>query len=470
MQPKSAVMEHRAEKDSMGEMQVPADSLYGASTQRAVLNFPVSEKRFPRVFLEALGAVKAAAAAANMKLGKLDPKLGEPLRKAALAVRNGEHDSQFVVDIYQTGSGTSTNTNVNEVIANLANLSLGEPVGKKSPVHPNDHVNMGQSSNDVIPTAIHVSAVLDIERRLLAALDALANALAAKAEAFRDVVKTGRTHLQDATPVTLGQEFSGYATQVKNCRRRIERSLEELRELAIGGTAVGTGMNTHPQFARLVCEDLGRQFSTQFREAPNHFESLAAKDTCAEVSGALKVLAVALTKVANDIRWLSSGPRAGFGEITIPETQPGSSIMPGKVNPVIAESVLQVAAQVVGNDLVVATGAAAGNFELNVMMPVIAYNLLDSINLLANVCNNFKEKCVDGIQANAEQCAETIERGLSLVTAFSPVIGYDKAAHLSQKAYRENKTIREVAREEGLFSDEELDRLLDPRTMLQPEG
>ena len=461
-------MEYRVEKDSMGEMQVPGDSLYGASTQRAVLNFPVSDKRFPRVFLEALGAVKAAAAAANMKLGKLDPKLGEPVRKAALAVRDGEHDAQFVVDIYQTGSGTSTNTNANEVIANVANVGLGEPIGKKSPVHPNDHVNMGQSSNDVIPTAIHVSAVLDIERGLLPALHALGDSLAEKAEAFQGIVKTGRTHLQDATPVTLGQEFSGYAQQIGRCRSRIEGTLDNLRDLAIGGTAVGTGINTHPDFARLVCEDLSGQFKTEFREAPNHFESLAAKDTCVEVSGALKVLAVALTKIANDVRWLSSGPRTGIGEITVPETQPGSSIMPGKVNPVIAESVLQVAAQVMGNDVTIATGGAAGNFELNVMMPVIAYNLLDSISLSANVCKVFKEKCVDGIQANAERCAETIEQGLSLVTAFAPVIGYDKAAKLSEKAFRENKTIREVAREEGLFSEEELDRLLDPGTMLQP--
>jgi fumarate hydratase class II len=452
----------------MGEMQVPDDSLYGASTQRAVLNFPVSDKRFPRVFLEALGAVKAAAAAANMKLGKLDPKLGEPVRKAAVSVRDGQSDSHFVVDIYQTGSGTSTNTNANEVIANLANVGLGEPIGKKSPVHPNDHVNMGQSSNDVIPTAIHVSAALDIERRLLPALDALGDSLEQKAESFKGVIKTGRTHLQDATPVTLGQEFSGYAVQIRNCRGRLEKTLENLRELAIGGTAVGTGINTHPDFARLVCEDLNEQFKIPFREAPNHFESLAAKDTCVEVSGAVKVLAVALTKIANDIRWLSSGPRTGIGEIAIPETQPGSSIMPGKVNPVIAESVLQVAAQVMGNDVAVTMGGAAGNFELNVMMPVIAYNLLDSINLLTNACTMFKEKCVDGINANAERCEDTIEQGLSLVTSFAPVIGYDKAAKLSQKAFQENKTIREVAKEEGLFSDEELNRLLDPTTMLHP--
>ena len=462
-------MEYRVEKDSMGEMRVPVDSLFGASTQRAVLNFPVSDKRFSRVFLEALGAVKAASASANMKLGKLDPALGEPVRKAALAVRDGEYDAHFVVDIYQTGSGTSTHTNANEVIANVANVGLGEPIGKKSPVHPNDHVNMGQSSNDVIPTAIHVSAVLDVERSLLPALDALEEALSKKAEAFRDVVKTGRTHLQDATPVTLGQEFSGYAVQIKNCRGRIGRSLENLKELAIGGTAVGTGINTHPKFAGLVCADLSKQFGTDFREAPNHFESLAAKDTCVEASGTLKVLAVALTKIANDIRWLSSGPRTGLGEIAIPETQPGSSIMPGKINPVIAESVLQVAAQVMGNDVTIGVGGASGNFELNVMMPVIAFNLLDSTRLLANVCGIFKEKCIDGIEANAERAAETIERGLSLVTAFAPVIGYDKAGALSQQAFRENKTIRELAKEQKLFSDEELDRLLDPRSMLHPE-
>ncbi len=461
-------METRIERDSMGEMEVPGDSLYGASTRRAVLNFPVSDKRFPRAFLEALGAIKAGAAAANMKLGKLDPKLGEPIRKAAEAVRDGEHDDHFVVDIYQTGSGTSTNTNANEVIANVANVGLGEPIGKKAPVHPNDHVNMGQSSNDVIPTTIHVSALIGIERDLLPALEGLRESLTAKAEAFKDIVKTGRTHLQDATPVTLGQEFSGYATQIRNCHGRIESCLANLRELAIGGTAVGTGINTHPRFANLVCESLSEQLKTEFRKASNHFESLAAKDTCVEVSGALKVLAAALTKIANDIRWLSSGPRTGFGEIAIPETQPGSSIMPGKVNPVIAESVLQVAAQVVGNDAVVTWGGAAGNFELNVMMPVVALNLLDSISLLANVCGIFREKCVDGVEANVDRMSETIERGLSLVTALAPVIGYDKAATLSQQAFRENKTIREVVREHDMISDDELDKLLDPTTMLHP--
>lgn len=461
-------MEMRIEKDSMGEMEVPADSLYGASTQRAVLNFPVSSKRFPRVFLEALGAIKAAGASANMKLGKLNPELGEPIRNAAEAVRDGEYDDHFVVDIYQTGSGTSTNTNANEVIANVANVVLGEPIGKKAPVHPNDHVNMGQSSNDVIPTAIHVSSVLEIVRNLLPALDELGESLASKAEAYKDVVKTGRTHLQDATPVTLGQEFSGYAAQVRNCRGRIENCLPPLRELAIGGTAVGTGINTHPRFASFLCENLSEQFQEEFSETPNHFESLAAKDVCVELSGALKVLAVALTKIANDIRWLSSGPRAGFSEISIPETQPGSSIMPGKVNPVIAESVLQVAAQVVGNDAVVTWGGAAGNFELNVMMPVIALNLLDSVSLLANVCKIFKEKCVDGVEANFSKMNETIEQSLSLVTALAPVLGYDKAAALSQRAFQENKTIRDVVREEDLMSDADLDSLLDPTSMLHP--
>ncbi|MFQ5896313.1 MAG: class II fumarate hydratase, partial [Nitrospinota bacterium] len=456
--------------DSMGEMQIPEEYLYGASTQRAVENFPISGKRFPRPLIEALGAIKAASAAANEKLGKLEARLAEAIRRASLEVREGRHDRHFVLDIFQTGSGTSTNMNANEVIANLANVSLGGKVGDKRPVHPNDHVNMGQSSNDVFPSAIHVAAVVQIERKLLPSLEGLAKALAAKAEAFGDTIKTGRTHLQDATPVTLGQEFSGYAAQVANGAKRARASLAALRELPIGGTAVGTGINTHRDFARLVCADLSEQFGTEFREAENHFEAQAAKDACVEASGALRTVAVSLTKVANDIRWLASGPRCGLGEISIPSTQPGSSIMPGKVNPVIAEALIQVAAQVMGNDLAVSLGGAGSYFELNTMMPLIAQNLLESVELLANASEVFRAKCVEGIEANREKCQETIERGLALGTSLVPAIGYDRVAQVAYRAFAENKTIREVVLEEGLLPAEELPRLLDPRAMLEPEG
>jgi fumarate hydratase class II len=457
----------RIEKDSMGEMKVPAGALYGASTQRAVENFPVSGLRFPRAFIEALGAVKAAAARANGDLGLLDPEVARAIASAADEVAEGRHDGQFVLDVFQTGSGTSTNMNANEVIANLAAMRLGGKVGDRSRVHPNDHVNFGQSSNDVIPTAIHIAAVLGLRRRLVPALEALRDSLAAKAVEFRDEIKTGRTHLMDATPVTLGQEFGGYARQVENAIARIEGTYGRLQELAIGGTAVGTGINTHPDFARRICEDLGR-LGVPFREAADHFEAQGSKDACVEASGALKALAVALIKISNDIRWLGSGPRCGLGEIALPATQPGSSIMPGKVNPVICESVIQVAAQAIGNDAAVTLGGLYGNFELNVCMPLIARNLLEPIEFLAAVCRIFVEKCIDGLRANPERCAATIEESLSLCTSFAPVIGYDRAALIAKEAFRTGKTVRRVAREMKVLPDEEIDRILDPRKMLRP--
>ncbi len=458
----------RIERDSMGEMRVPLDCLYGASTKRAVENFPVSGVRFPRSFIHALGVIKSTAAKVNLELGLLEPQTASAIQEAAEEVASGKHDAHFVVDIFQTGSGTSTNMNANEVIANLAAVKLGGKIGDRSKVHPNDQVNFGQSSNDVIPTAIHVAASLELKMKLVPALEALQRSLSAKAKEFQEVIKTGRTHLMDATPVTLGQEFGGYARQIENSIARIEATFERLGELAIGGTAVGTGINTHAQFAPRACAELSRRLGFSFREAADHFEGQGSKDTCVEVSGALKTLACALLKIANDIRWLASGPRCGLGEISIPPTQPGSSIMPGKVNPVLAESVIQVAAQVIGNDAAITLGGLSGNFELNVMMPLIARNLLESIEILANVCRIFQERCIDGIEANAARCEATVEESLSLVTAFAPVIGYDQAAAIAKEAFQTGKTIRQVARERKLLSEEQIDAILDPRKMLQP--
>ena len=460
--------DHRLEKDSMGEMRSPAGSLYGASTQRAVENFPVSGLRFGRDFIEILGVVKACCAQVNKDLGKLDPKLADSVFAAAEEIARGLHDEHFVVDVFQTGSGTSTNMNFNEVAANVANRAVGSAIGSKKPVHPNDHVNMGQSSNDIIPTVIHVAAAVAIKRKLLPALTVLQSDLEAKAKAFAGIVKTGRTHLQDATPVTLGQEFSGYAAQVKKCAERIERVLPSLCELPIGGTAVGTGINTDPKFGHLVSARLAKRLGLPFREADNHFEAQASKDACVETSGALSTLAVALTKIANDIRWLSSGPRNGLGEIVIPPTQPGSSIMPGKVNPVIPESVLQVCAKVMGNHTTITFAGASGSFELNVMMPLIAHDLLQSIGILAGGSRILAEKCVRGIEPNHARIAETVERSLMLATPLAPVVGYDKAAEISKKAFAENKTVRQVALETLELSKEQLAEILDPSKMTVP--
>jgi fumarate hydratase class II len=457
----------RIERDSMGEMEVPANAYYGAQTQRAVLNFPISGIRFSRAFIRALGLIKRAAAEVNRELGLLDARLGDAIVKASQEVADGAWDDQFVVDIFQTGSGTSTNMNANEVIANRAAELLGEPRGAKV-VHPNDHVNMGQSSNDVIPTAIHVAALELAERRLIPALQTLHEGLAEKARQFDDVIKIGRTHLQDATPIRLGQEFGGYASQIAHGIRRVERALEDIRELAIGGTAVGTGINTHPEFGRRMAARLSELTGLAFREAENHFEAQGAKDAAVQLSGTLKTVAVSLMKIANDIRWLGSGPRCGIGELIIPATQPGSSIMPGKVNPVIAESVMMVAAQVIGNDVVVTTAGELGNFELNVMMPVLAHNLLQSLEILANAAANFDRRLVRGLEADRERAASLVEQSLAMVTVLAPVIGYDRAAEIAKKSYQTRRTVRELVLEENILPREEVERLLDPWSQTEP--
>jgi fumarate hydratase class II len=453
--------DYRIERDTLGEMKVPADALWGASTQRAVENFPVSGIGFPRRFIRALGAIKMTAAQVNMKLDVVDERRGKAIEDAARQVMDGELDDHFVVDIFQTGSGTSTNMNANEVIANRATQILGAEIGSKE-VHPNDHVNQGQSSNDVIPTASHVSVSSAITEDLLPALKKLHEALSAKAKEYADVVKTGRTHLQDATPVTLGQEFSGYASQIEHGIRRVENTLPHMRELAIGGTAVGTGLNAHPEFAGRVCDGLSKIFDQKFVEAPNHFEAQAARDALVEASGALKTVAVSMSKIANDVRWLATGPRTGLSEISIPATQPGSSIMPGKVNPVIPEAVRQVCAQVIGNDAAVTVGGHADNFELNVMIPVMTYNVLQSIEILANVAAIFVDKCIAGIEANRERCRTYAELSPALATALAPVLGYDKAAQIAKDALVKDKTIRDLVVEEGLLDPKEADKLLDP--------
>jgi fumarate hydratase class II len=451
----------------MGEVKVPKSAYYGAQTQRAVDNFPVSGIGFPPRFIRALAIIKHAAASANQELGLLDPKIADVIRQAAREVMEGKLDREFVVDIFQTGSGTSTNMNANEVIANRAVELLGKQKGSKE-VHPNDHVNMSQSSNDVIPTAIHVSSLEALHRDLLPALRRLHQALTAKAKEFDRIVKIGRTHLADATPIRLGQEFSGYARQIELNIERIDSAASGLEELALGGTAVGTGINTHPEFPSRTIKKISQMTELPFREAANHFEAQAARDAVVQVSGALKTLAVSLIKVANDLRWLSSGPRCGIGEIGLPDTQPGSSIMPGKVNPVMCESVLQVAAHVVGCDATITLCGQAGNFELNVMMPIMALRLLESITFSARVTEAFTEKCIVGIEANKERCEELIEKSLAMVTALAPVIGYDAAAKIAKESFTTGKTVREVALEHNVLPPEKLSKVLDPWRMTEP--
>jgi fumarate hydratase class II len=412
--------------------------------------------------------IKMAAARTNMELRLLDRRLGEAIFQAAQEVMEGKFDHQFVLDIFQTGSGTSTNMNANEVIAHRANQILGGKIGDKKPIHPNDQVNLGQSSNDVIPSAIHISALEGIQKDLLPALKTLQKALEKKAGEFDGVMKIGRTHLQDATPIRLGQEFSGYASMVKHGVRRLEALRGNLGELALGGTAVGTGINTHPRFARLVIKKINKMTGLSFREAENHFEAQGSKDAVVEASGALKTLSVSLTKIANDIRWLGSGPRCGIGEVLIPPVQPGSSIMPGKVNPVLPEALCQVAAQVIGNDLTIAIGGMLGNFELNVMMPVMAYNLLQSIHLLSRALSVFTEKCVKGLKADEARCREMIEKSLAMVTALSPRIGHDAAAGIAREAHETGRTVREIATEKKILPQRELERILDPWRMTKP--
>jgi fumarate hydratase class II len=459
--------EFRTESDSMGQMQIPADAYYGAQTARAVENFPISNLRFPRQFIRALGLIKKNAAAANTSLDLLPQKISDAIQKAAQEVIDGKLDSQFVVDIFQTGSGTSTNMNVNEVIANRACEISGGQRGDKS-VHPNDHVNRGQSSNDVIPTAIHLAALDGIVHHLIPALAELHSALDKKAKEFDSVLKIGRTHLQDATPIRLGQEFSGYASQIEHRIARLKSLEKYLGELPLGGTAVGTGINTHLEFAKRTIEGIARETKLNLREAANHFESQGAIDALVEASGALKTVAVSLIKIANDIRWLGSGPRCGLGEIKLPATQPGSSIMPGKVNPVMCEMAIQVGAQVIGNDAAVTFAGTFGNFELNTMLPVAAHNLLQAIDLLTTASEVFGRRCVSGLEADAQKCESNIEKSLAMCTALAPEIGYDKAAKIAKVAYETGKTVREVALEISGLDKKKIDELLDPKGQTEP--
>ena len=459
----------RIERDTMGELAVPAEAYYGVQTARAIENFPISSLRMPRAVIRAMGMIKRAAATVNHTLGLLDKKSAEAIKQAATEVVDGKLDAEFPVDVFQTGSGTSTNMNTNEVISNRATELLGGVRGSKL-VHPNDQVNLGQSSNDVIPTAIHVAASEMMQQQLLPALTRLHKALKGKAKEFDKVVKIGRTHLQDATPVRLGQEFGGYARQIELGIQRVKQAQEALSEVALGGTAVGTGLNCHPKFSSKVMAIISKETGCSFKEAKNHFEAQSAQDSLVEASGYLRTLAVSLMKIANDIRWLGSGPRCGLGEINVPETQHGSSIMPGKVNPVIAESVTMVCAQVIGNDVTVTVGGQAANFELIVMMPVMAYNLLQSIELLATASNNFSAKCIEGIKANEERCKSLIEESLAMCTALAPEIGYEAAAKLAKDAYKSGKTVREVAKEQKVLPDRRLADLLDPWRMTEPGG
>ncbi len=468
-------IQYRTERDTMGEMQVPADALYGASTARAVDNFPIAHRPVPASVIHAFGYLKSACASANQSLGKLDATRGEAIIAAANEVAEGKHDEHFPVDIYQTGSGTSTNMNANEVIANLANQKLGLGIGAKNAegaVHPNDHVNMGQSSNDTFPTAMHIAASLTAQRQLIPAMERVRDALGAKAKQWESIVKIGRTHLMDATPITVGQVFSGYEAQAGYCATRGGRTLARLSEnLPIGGTAVGTGINTHPEFAQRVCSALTTDLGIEFKEAENHPEAQAAKDSFVNAHGELKTIAVAFSKIANDIRHLGSGPRCGIFELMLPATQPGSSIMPGKVNPVICESVMQVSCRVIGNDATVTTaglGGVGSLFELNVAMPVMIHAVLESMELLTNVGHVMVDKLIEGLEVNEERCKALIDQSLMMVTSLAPVLGYETCAKLAKQAFAEGKTIRQLVTDEGLLDAAKLDELLDPMSMTQP--
>jgi fumarate hydratase class II len=458
----------RNEKDSMGDMQVPDDAYYGAQTQRAVENFPISGITISKSMIQALGKIKRSAAIVNHELGLLDDDRKNAIVHASDEIIEGKFDSQFPVDIYQTGSGTSSNMNCNEILSNRASEIMGGNIGAKDPVHPNDHVNLGQSSNDVIPTAIHIAANTMLEEELIPALQNLADELGKKSASFSDIVKIGRTHLQDATPITLGQEFSGYVQMVKNGIKRIQNTQGFLSELALGGTAVGTGINTKAEFGSLMAKEISRLTGISFSEATNHFEAQGAQDAAVETSGALKTIAVSLSKIANDIRWLGSGPRAGLGELILPAVQPGSSIMPGKTNPVICEAMIQGCAQVIGNDMAITIGGQGGVFELNLMLPLIAHNLTNSITILSNSTNIFTEKLITGLKANKEKCAGYIEGSLAMCTSLVPVIGYDKAANIAYKAFNSGKTVREIALEENVLDKDKLNEILDPVSMTKP--
>ena len=457
----------RIERDSMGEMSVPDDALYGASTQRAVLNFPISGRPLPEAFIRGLGLVKLACARANGELGRLPPEKGRLIEQAAREVADGKLTAHFPLDVFQTGSATSTNTNANEVIANRCSDLAGQPIGSKWPVHPNDDVNLGQSSNDVIPTTLHLSVAVALQTQLAPALATLATELERKSAAFADVVKIGRTHLMDATPLTLGQEFSGYAAQVRKAEARTQRAVAALGELAIGGTAVGTGLIAHPEFAGRVCRILSAETGLPFREAANHFEAQGARDDCVEVAGQLATVAASLTKIANDVRWLGSGPRAGLGELRLPATQPGSSIMPGKVNPVMSEMLVQACLYVQGLAQTVVQCGREGQFELNVTLPLIAHCLHEAVHVLANAARVFAERCVAGLEADAVRCRELVDRSLMLVTALNPHIGYDRAAAVAKEALATGRTLREIVLEQKLLDAATLDRALDPLGMTQ---
>ncbi len=461
-------MEYRKESDSMGTVEVPNDRYYGAQTQRSLNNFKIGEERFPRPFIRAYGLLKKAAATVNERLGNLDRTLATAIRQAADEVIEGKWDDHFPLVVWQTGSGTQTNMNFNEVIANRAIEILGGQLGSKTPVHPNDHVNMAQSTNDTFPTAINIATVESVTHHLLPALEKLQAALEAKAKAFNSIVKLGRTHLQDATPLSLGQEFSGYTAQVKNGIARVKQALNSCYALAMGGTAVGTGLNTVAGFGDQVAKEIADITGLPFVTAPNKFEALAAQDSIVEMSGALKVLAGSLFKIANDLRWLASGPRSGIGEIILPSNEPGSSIMPGKVNPTQCEAMTMVCTQVMGNDVTITLAGASGNFELNVYRPVIAFNILQSVRLLGDVCDSFTRNAVVGIEPNEERIWHNLHNSLMLVTALNPYIGYDKAAQVAKKAYQENKTLRETVIELGYMSGEEFDRVVKPEKMIHP--
>jgi len=453
----------RIEKDTMGSVNVPSSALFGAQTQRAIDNFPISDNKFMFDFIKAVTIIKRSAALSNYKLNLITKSQKKSILIATDKILNGEYNEHFPIDIFQTGSGTSTNMNVNEVISNLANKFIND----KTNIHPNDHVNMGQSSNDVIPTAINVSSMIMIEEDLIPALKSMISLLNEKESEFKNVLKIGRTHLQDATPITLGQEFSGYKEMIHKSLKRIEQSKENLRRLAQGGTAVGTGINTHANFGKMVATEISDYTKVKFVESPNHFEAQSSQDSVVEFSGSLKTLSVCLNKIANDIRWLASGPRSGLGELIIPPVQPGSSIMPGKVNPVICESMIQVCAQVIANDTAITLGGLGGVFELNLMLPLIAHNLLYSIKILSNSINVFNDKLLSGIKADEKKCNDYIEKSLAMCTSLAPVIGYDKAAEIAYEAYNSGKTIKEVVLDKNILSKEKVDSILDPKNMLK---
>lgn len=457
----------RIEKDTMGEMKVPDDSYYGAQTQRAFQNFKISDLKIPRPMIASIAMIKRSASIVNHQLGFFDSKTKDAIVNACDEVIQGKFDKQFIVDIYQTGSGTSSNMNANEIIANRACEILSGKKGNKTLIHPNDHVNLGQSSNDVIPTAIHIATMLELQKRLIPELKLLEKSLNKKSKEFDKIIKIGRTHLQDATPITLGQEFSGYKHMITQSINRIKNNLSFLNQLAQGGTAVGTGINTHKDFGKLVAKEISNITNIKFQESKNHFEAQATQDTIVELSGSLKTLSVSLYKIANDIRWLGSGPRSGIGELSLPAVQPGSSIMPGKVNPVICESLIQVTAQVIGYDTAITLGGLGSHFELNLMLPLIGHNILESINILSNSIKMFRLNLIDGLKANIEKCEGYIEDSLAMCTSLAPIIGYDKAALIAKDAFNENKSIREICMQKKILPKKELDKILNPFNMIQ---